>query len=330
MGNPKFFKALELGVVPYRLVAEPGDQVLLLADDRTDPFIWEVFGAAAKTVGAEPSLLIMQQRERDYEDPPALVAAAAKQADLIHMITTRALIHSRFGLELSRWGKKRIISEGITPEMMLGGAAEADVDAVGQNNLKVNELWREGSHVHITSALGTDLGMSIEGRKGFVGAKSFAESGFEIGSAPAVAFPAGEAPIAPVEDTANGRLVVDKTLHHPQGLLSSPITVEIENGTIREISGGEAADEYRHWLEAWSDEGGWRLCELSIGTNPKAYWMGNPRQDRYVLGSCHVGFGANDDVGGTIASNIHYDLIFSRPTIKVDDTIAVDDGTLLL
>lgn len=330
MGDPRFFKALQLGAAPYKQIVKPGDQVLLLADDRTEPFLWEVFGAAARLVGGEPTLLVMQQRQRDYEDPPELVVEAARKADLIHMITTRALVHSRFGLEMSRSGKKKIISEGITSEMLLSGAAEADLATVSENNKKVNAMWDKGSHVHITSKLGTDLKMSIEGRKGFVGASNVPKSGFALGKAPAVQFPGGEAPIAPVEDTANGRLVVDKTLHHPTGLLKEPITLEIENGTITSITGGEEADEYRDWLESWSDEGGWRLCELSIGTNPKAYWMGNMRQDRFVLGSSHVGFGANDDVGGTIASNIHYDVIYSRPTIVVDDTVAVRDGEFLL
>ena len=106
--------------------------------------------------------------------------------------------------------------------------------------------------------------------------------------------------------------------------------VTIEKGTIKKIEGGDEARRFERWLETYSDENGYRLCELAIGTNPEAYFMGSMRQDRFILGSSHVGFGLNNDVGGVIDSNIHYDLIYSCPTIEVDGEVIVKEGRILV
>ena len=54
------------------------------------------------------------------------------------------------------------------------------------------------------------------------------------------------------------------------------------------------------------------------------------RQDRFVWGSFHVGFGLNADVGGTIVSNIHYDAVVSKPTLLVDDKTIIQDGKIII
>lgn len=328
--NPESIEMLKQAIVPYRAIGKEGESVVILADYRTDPLLWEIFGAAAATVGMRPTVVVMPPLLRDYEDPPQEVQAAIEAADCVHYVTTLAIVHSRFGRKVSRSGKKKIISEGISREMLRTGAVLCDPAHLNEVNGKINDVWETGKQIHITTALGTDLTMSVEGRSGFVGIDNKPKAGFDLGKAPSVQFPGGEAPVAPVEDTAEGVLVIDKTMHYPEGLLSTPIRLEIHKGTITKISGGEEAGEFERWLNSFGDENGFRVCEVSCGTNERAVWMGNMRQDRFVLGSMHIGFGLNVDVGGTIDSNIHYDVIFSNASLTVDGRPVLQDGKLLI
>jgi leucyl aminopeptidase (aminopeptidase T) len=66
-----------------------------------------------------------------------------------------------------------------------------------------------------------------------------------------------------------------------------------------------------------------------VGTNPEARWCGNLRQDRFIWGSSHFGFGMNADVGGTIDSSIHYDVAWTSPTLTIDGKVVVKDGVIV-
>jgi leucyl aminopeptidase (aminopeptidase T) len=281
-------------------------------------------------MGITANIVIMPPLERDYADPTGPAMAACEAANIIHYITFHGMMHSRFGRKISRMKKKRIVSEGITREMLTRGAVFCDMASMNKVNQKINEMWDKGSRIHITTSLGTDLTVSIEGRYGFVGLDNKPRSHVDLGAGAAFQFPGGEAPIAPLEDTAEGVIVVDKTMHYPHGLLSEPIRLEIHKGTITRISGGEEAEAFERWLQSYSDPGGYRLCEVSCGTNEKAVWMGSMRQDRFVLGGMHCGFGTNADVGGTIDSNIHYDVIFSKASLKVDGKKVLENGMLMI
>lgn len=330
MLNPDAMQMLKTAVVPYRTVGKPGDQAVILADSETDPLLWEVFGAAAELVGVRPNVVVMPPLSRDYEDPTPPAMAAIEAADIVHYVTTLGIVHSRFGRRVSRLGKKKIISEGITREMLIHGAVLCDPARLNEMNRKINEVWDSGSHVHITTVYGTDLTLDVRHRSGFVGADNRPKQAVDIGTAPSVQFPGGEAPVAPMEDSAEGVLVVDKTMHYPRGLLREPIRLTIRKGTIVQIDGGEEARQFERWLSSYGDADGYRVCEVSCGTNEAAVWMGNMRQDRFVLGSMHLGFGMNADVGGTIDSNIHYDLIFSRASLTVDGREILQDGRCLI
>ena len=247
---------------------------------------------------------------------------------MVHYMTSKYLVHSRWGRKVSKSGKKKVISDGITFPMLTAGAVLGNYDEIGYWNDTVAASWDPGKEAHFSSKLGTDLTVSIVGRRGFVGARNRPKEGFDIGKGATVQFPGGECPIAPVEDTANGVLVVDKTLQPVDGLLSQPVRLTIRNGTIVDISGGDEARWFENWLVRHGDQHAGRLCELSVGTNPEARWCGNLRQDRFIWGSSHFGFGMNADVGGTIDSEIHYDVAWSNPTITIDNKVVVADGVI--
>ncbi len=313
-----FVEMLQNVLPRYREVVDPGDRVLIISDTSVELVASQVFAAAARVIGAHPTICLMTPLPRDYMDPPAEVVKAAEAADVLHYCASTALVHSKFGVRMMKELKKRRInSDNVNARMLVEGAILAKPEEIRPNMQKVFKYWDSGKQVHLTTPLGTDLQVSIAGRTHF--------KGHEVRH---IQFPGGEAMIPPLEDTAEGVLVVDKCIHFI-GEIKTPIRITVEKGWIKNIEGGDEARRFRRWLEENADKNGWRLCEISVGTNPKAFWMGSPRQDRFILGSSHVGFGLNIDVGGTIDSNIHYDGIISNPTIRVDGTLVVKDGEIV-
>jgi 2,5-dihydroxypyridine 5,6-dioxygenase len=143
-------------------------------------------------------------------------------------------------------------------------------------------------------------------------------------------FPTGELNVPPVEWTANGKLVIDLTMHH-LGRLSSPIELTIESGRIVAIDGGSDAHTLRRYLETYGDENAY-MCpaEASVGINRRALVRGNQREDKNIFGAMHFGLGTNIDVGGTVRSNIHMDGVVLEPTLEVDGELRMRDGRFLV
>lgn len=322
--DPRIIAMMSTATKPYKKVGKPGDKAVIVTDTATDPVIWQTFAAAAQTVGVQPFIAMMVPTQRDYEDPPEPVRKMAEAAEIVHYTTRQGLVHSKWGRSMTRAGKKRIISEGITVEMFTEGGALTDEDEIQYWAEKIRPIWDEGKSVHLTTPKGTDLEISIEGHY------SFKTAGAELFKAPGAQFPGGESPCTPAENSGDGVIVVDKAIHYPRGRLIRPIELHLEKGRIVDICGDYEADEFRWWIDSYGDEEGRTICELSVGCNPTAKFMGSMRQDRFVLGSFHVGFGMNADVGGKIVSNIHYDAILSKPTLVVDNKTIVKDGQILI
>jgi leucyl aminopeptidase (aminopeptidase T) len=206
---------------------------------------------------------------------------------------------------------------GVTQEM-LERAMSADYAVVKRRSEQVARVLTEGREVRVTSPQGTDLVLSIEGRE------SLADTG-DLSSAGAFGnLPAGEGFIAPVEGTATGRVVFDGAV--PRS--GEPLVVTIEAGYATELGGDAgrrlAAEIGTHGREAFA------VAELGIGTNDCARITGAVLEDEKVLGTVHVAFGDNHTFGGIVRVSSHVDHVVLEPTLRVDGTVVVTGGRLVL
>jgi leucyl aminopeptidase (aminopeptidase T) len=142
-------------------------------------------------------------------------------------------------------------------------------------------------------------------------------------------FPTGEFNVAPIEGSANGKLVIDLTMHH-LGRLWTPIELYVEKGRVTRIEGGADARILRDYLEVYGDENAY-MCpaEASVGVNAKAVVRGIQREDKNIMGTMHFGLGTNIDVGGSVKSKIHMDGVILEPTLYVDGVKRIDNGRIL-
>jgi leucyl aminopeptidase (aminopeptidase T) len=301
------------------LALKAGETIVVVIDPGTRT-IGEILVAGGRDRGAESVLVEMSERETNGTEPPPSVAAATTKCDVLIAPTTKSLSHTEARRAANAAGARAATMPGITEEMMARTMA-ADFSSLRPRSRAVARLLSEGSEVRITSAAGTDLTLGIAGRT------ALSDDG-DLSSAGAFGnLPPGEAFIAPVEGTTQGRLVVDGTMW-PVGRLAEPLVWEVEDGYVRAMSGRHAT-EIRNAIDRHGPEA-FAIAELGIGTNDAARLTGNVLEDEKILGTIHVAIGDNHTFGGTIRVSSHQDGIVLDPTLEVDGSSILRTGELLL
>lgn len=314
-------------MVPYRLNLEPGQRVAIVADTGTDPMVVQAFMAAAIALDVVPYVVMTAPVPFHHAPPDPAVINAMKGADLVHLVTSKATIHSAPTHELQRQGQRFLASEEITVDMLREGGATADYDRMNRLGQKIYDIWTEGRSMHVTSDLGTDLRADITGRPSWLTAAKVLENpGCDLY---ACGFPDGEVGMSPIEESIEGTVVWDTTMHHV-GLIETPIRAEFRAGRCVDISGGAEARKLRAYLESNGDDGSWMLGETSVGINEKCRVTGLVREDKKIAGCMHIALGMNTDTGGNVASRTHLDGVVRYPTLVVDGTVVIDQGRLQL
>ena len=189
------------------------------------------------------------------------------------------------------------------------------------------ERLTRAESVRLITKAGTDLSMSLKGRKA-VGLVPFGAKGTFFG-VPGYA----EAACAPIEDSAEGVAVIDgATLGTPdfEALVQEPFEIKLEKGRIVAISGGRDARRLEGLLASLEDQAR-ILCELGVNSNfmvPKK--LRGSRLDMAVGGHIHMGFGRNDHIGGALKAESHLDLLVTWATLLLDGETILENGMLRL
>jgi leucyl aminopeptidase (aminopeptidase T) len=311
---------------PFELNADPDDDVLIVSDTRTADSVGTALFAAAHQQGLDPSIVYMPARKSHGNDPTEVIEEAMLASDLCVMATSTALTHSDAGAEAQRAGVKCVAMDEMTPEILRGGAASADYEAMQPIAQELGRIYEEGSEMRITSDTGTDVVGDISEATYWPIAGKIVDNATQS----ICAFPDGEVGVAPEEGTTQGTIVWDTTVHGI-GLLDDPIELEVEDGWVTEIRGGVEAEQFERTLREEGDDNAWYCAaEMSIGINPDAEFTGAMRTDKKVEGAVHTATGDNYDLGGEVQSNLHIDGTTGHPDVWVDDRKLVEDGEILV
>jgi 2,5-dihydroxypyridine 5,6-dioxygenase len=321
-----------------------GQRVLILSDTAHDPRVWQAVMTIVADLGAEATLALFERRPADYYNPPAAVCEAMLKSDFNILLASTGMLHCSANFEAMAAGIPAICMDGgMTLEMFQSGAVSDDMRdiAVRKHYVSRNVFGSSARECRVTSDFGTDFTYSVADRittpplppKDFDPYKiiNFARDENRPGNNLLYyLFPTGEFNVAPVEGSANGKLVLDLTMHHI-GRLYTPIELIVREGRIVEIEGGAEARILRDYLETYGDENAY-MCpaEASVGVNKKAVIRGIQREDKNIWGTLHFGLGTNIDVGGSVKSNIHMDGVILHPTLYVDGVKRLDRGRFLV
>jgi hypothetical protein len=322
---------------------KPGDRALVLTDTAHDPRVWQVVMSILQEIGAEVTVALFEARPADYYDPPSAVCDAMMKSDVNILLASTGMLHSPANFRAMEARIPAICMDGgMTLEMFQSGAVTDDMKQimVRKHYVAKDIFGVDARECRVTSRYGTDFTYGIEGRVFVPPLPGDDFDPYRIvdfdkdenrkgGNLYYYLFPTGELNVAPIEGTANGKLVIDLTMHHI-GRLEDPIELHVEKGRVTRIEGGASARVLRDYLEEYGDENAY-MCpaEASIGVNAKALVRGIQREDKNIYGAMHFGLGTNIDVGGSIRSKIHMDGVILEPTLYVDGEMRMDNGRFL-
>lgn len=259
--------------------------------------------------------------------PGKEVEEKMKAADVVIAITTYSLTHTDARVNACKAGARVASMPMFLAEMFYpGGPMAADYREIERISKKIADLLTSAGEARVTSPRGTDITMSLKGRVGVVDAGILTERG-AFGN-----LPSGEAFCAPIEGTANGRVVVEPGWFQD---LREEMTLVFKNGYVIEIiGGGKVGDHFRSLLDFSKDSEPYisrrNLAELGVGTNPNAKRPDNVLEAEKIRGTVHIAIGDNSHIGGKVSSDIHQDFIIPKPTLTLDGKIVIRDGVILI
>jgi leucyl aminopeptidase (aminopeptidase T) len=296
-----------------------GEEVLVICNPASQR-IGEGMRDTAQEAGADAVLAVMAERGSHAAEPPPPIAAAMAAADVVLAPTVQSLSHTAARRAATEAGARIATLPGVTEEM-LARVMSADMDGLRRKGRAIAELLTAGQEARITCPNGSDLRLGLEGRTGVPDAGELTAPGV-FGN-----LPCGEGFIAPVEGTAEGRLVVDGTIA-TVGLGDDPAELVIHAGHLVSAEG----ERGRRLMELLTAHGpdGTNVAELGIGTNEKAILSGEILEDEKLLGTAHVAFGASAAIGGTVQVPVHLDCLVMKPDVTVDGEPVVRDGALVV
>ncbi len=291
------------------------EKVLVLVDRETRN-VGDAFLAAARSLGADPVVLSIFPRDRDGDEPPEIASTAMETADVIILATRRSLTHTHARRQANRAGARVISIPGVTEDMLSKGGLAADWSEIHEVVRRVARRLRNAHQLHLTSASGTDVTFSVDGREWIA-----EDTGLCSRRGGFTTLPAGELFVAPVESSAEGHLVVDVYFDEP---LIEPVTATLREGHATKIVGASKAV---HTMNLGGRDAR-TLGRFGFGLNSRARASGPHIEAEKALGCASLGFGDNVAFGGKISCGVRVECILSEVSVEVDGRAVIEKGHL--
>ncbi len=311
---------------PYRVILErclavrPGEIVLIVTDNKKRPIANRLLDEAQKTV-REVGIVEITERKADWEEPPDFVSSSLKKCNVAFIITSKSLLNTKASKEAAEIGVRMASLPGIT-EDMVNRAVDIDYTFLSKLNQKLIELLLKATSVTVQSPRGTNFKFRIDPERHI-----FNNNGLYYKEGDAGTLPPGSVLFAPVEGSAEGKLVIDGSVLGQT--VDSPIKLDIQGGKIVDIKGGKAAKRLQELIAQHGPEAA-TVCEFGIGTNPKAKLSGVPVEDEKTFANCYIGFGNSIGLGGRIFSRTHVTGVIRKPTISFEKKKIAQGGKFLV
>src|SRR5271157_374487 len=180
--------------------------------------------------------------------------------DAVIALSNYSTSHTQFRNLLTGLCYSRYASMPLFDIDMFEGPMAADWKALSKKTLAVAKIVNSAETLKLSTPNGSSLTVSKKGRK------ALADTGILTKAGSFGNLPAGEVFFAPLEGTAQGTLVLEWA---PSRKLNNPVSLLIEDGMVREVSGD---DPYAAVLKSKLTERpeNRNIAEFGIGTNNRA------------------------------------------------------------
>jgi len=298
------------------------DESLLIITDDNKLKIGKALYTIGKGLSKEALLIVMPPANVNGEEPPLSIAALMGQYDVVVCPTSKSLTHTNARRNACKKGARVATMPGISEDIM-ARTLKADYELIADRTLKISKILDKGKKAVITSDLGTNLIMPIDG------ITAISSTGLIKNRGQGGNLPSGESFLMPEEGKSEGIIYIDGSLAGIGKIKGNPVIVTIKNGYANKFDGGEQAQELFKQLNTLGKKA-MNVAELGIGTNHEATISGQILEDEKVMGTIHVAFGNNIGMGGTCDVGIHIDGVITNPTVMIDDIMLMKQGKLLI
>lgn len=302
-----------------------GESVAVVCDPTTAE-MGRLLADRARAQGGVVKLLEIAALAMHGQEPPAAVAEAFLAAKLCLGITAKSMAHTRARIAATRAGSRYLSLPDYSLELLADPCLRADYAACAARARRAADALDGARSIRVTTAAGTDIVMDASGRKANC-CPGFVQGPGELGSPPDV-----ESNVSPIEESAEGIVVVDGSIPYPGlGLVKGePVRLTVRGGSIVRIEGHQ---DFVVRLEDLFSKYGPKakvFAECGVGLNDRARLTGVMLTDEGAAGTMHFGFGSNATVGGVNDVPFHLDFVFLRPTLVADSTVILEEGRFAL
>lgn len=301
------------------MAIKPDEITLILADEPCYK-IGRALYKAGKDLCREAFYLEMATRKINGEEPPEAVAELMKLVDVVIAPLSKSITHTDARRNACKANTRVGTMPGITEDIMIR-TMRADYNRISRLTDKITEVLSKGEVAHLTTALGSDLKIPIKGIQA-ISSTGLVKSPGKFGN-----LPSGESYLMPEEGKAEGLYYIDGSLAGIGLIGDKPIKITVENGIAVKIEGGKDAERFAEMVNKVGDKAR-NLAELGVGTNYMAQINGTVLEDEKVLGTIHLALGNNVSMGGTVNVGFHVDGIITKPTLRIDDFLLLDNGKM--
>jgi leucyl aminopeptidase (aminopeptidase T) len=221
-----------------------------------------------------------------------------------------------------------------TYQKVFWDAVGADYQKISEQGNKLKQMLQGAKTVRVTSPSGTDFTFSVGDRPIFVddGIMTEEKAKSQLALTRFVSLPSGSVFFAPIETSANGKVVVPKDRCQFKPLTGE--SFEFKQGHLENFKAEQGAQCFAEFMAPYSGPKD-VFSSFQIGLNPAAQVMENPGDYRpsYAAGLVSIGTGDNQLMGGSnkVKGGGGWSGVpIVNATVTIDGKTVVQDGKLTL
>ncbi len=305
------------------------DKVIITADTLCDPDVVNAIAGAVHAAGAKFITVWYPLpggvgKAADKDIPfEAIGEAIGASTVWIELGYNWILYSSAQEIALERNpGIRHLNAVGLNREMFVRLIVHSNPAMQKAFQTRLTDMTRAAKHVRITNPAGTDLEFDNDHNCPF-----YVELG--VCDHAGTAYLAGQICWFPIAGSTKGTLVFDGSISPSNGILGSPVFLDIENGYVKRVYGGADAVKFESWLAGFNDPLMYRMAHVCYGCHPHAKLTGDCVEDERIWGSTEWGIGylpAVDCPPDGINAASHCDGITLNTSLWLDGVQIMDNG----
>jgi leucyl aminopeptidase (aminopeptidase T) len=329
----------------------PGERVLIPTDPGYFDALIPALEARIQKAGAKP--IRIEWSPKGAQRPGRSIRDLLEETDVFLWLPFRTNfreVTQQESRDIARWtdlgGTRRQIhfhwDQGSVEADGLAGEHTAALDKVYESALAIDyramaaaqqraATRLAAAQVRVTTPAGTNLRFEIRDRPfnrqdGVATAKRMESAKVRVDRE--IEFPSGVLRVAPIEETANGVLVVPEARFG--GTVTKNLRLEFKDGKVSSMIASEALAAVQNELQAAGDAA-FRFREFGMGFNPRLRPLKGSRilpYFAYGAGMVRISLGDNEELGGAIRGGYRRWFFLPDATVTVGTRTLVRAGVL--